>query len=209
MSAADISVTLMTAAVIPYDQNVSRWEPNARGRLEQAALDLYTERGFDQTTVSEIAERAGLTERTFFRYFADKREVLFWGQGALVEMLVNLVGGAPDSAAPLDAVAAGLEAAGELFEGRREHARRRQAVIAANAGLQERELIKLASLASAIADALRRRGVGEQAARLTAEAGVAVFKVAFERWINDTTNTDLARLIRQSLDELKAVTAGA
>jgi AcrR family transcriptional regulator len=199
----------MTAAVIPYDQNVSRWEPNARGRLEQAALDLYTERGFDQTTVSEIAERAGLTERTFFRYFADKREVLFWGQGALVEMLVNLVAGAPDSAGPMDAVASGLEAAGELFEGRREQARRRQAVIAANAGLQERELIKLASLASAIADALRRRGVGEQAARLTAEAGVAVFKVAFEQWINDTTNTELARLIRQSLDELKAVTAGA
>jgi AcrR family transcriptional regulator len=209
MSAADITVTPMTAAVIPYHRTVSRWEPNARGRLEQAALDLYTERGFDQTTVSEIAERAGLTERTFFRYFADKREVLFWGQGALVEMLVNLVGGAPDSAAPLDAVAAGFEAAGELFEGRREHARRRQAVIAANAGLQERELIKLASLASAIADALRRRGVGEQAARLTAEAGVAVFKVAFERWINDTANTDLARRIRQSLDELKAVTAGA
>jgi AcrR family transcriptional regulator len=199
----------MTAAVIPYDQNVSRWEPNARGRLEQAALDLYTERGFDQTTVSEIAERAGLTERTFFRYFTDKREVLFWGQGALVEMLVNLVAGAPDSAGPMDAVASGLEAAGELFEGRREQARRRQAVIAANAGLQERELIKLASLASAIADALRRRGVGEQAARLTAEAGVAVFKVAFEQWINDTTNTELARLIRQSLDELKAVTAGA
>jgi AcrR family transcriptional regulator len=209
MSVAVITVTPMTAAVIPYDQNVSRWEPNARGRLEQAALDLYTERGFDHTTVSEIAERAGLTERTFFRYFADKREVLFWGQGALVEMLVKLVAGAPDSAAPIDAVVAGLEAAGELFEGRRENARRRQAVIAANAGLQERELIKLASLASAIADALRRRGVGEQAARLTAEAGVAVFKVAFERWINDTSNTDLARLIRQSLDELKAVTAGA
>jgi AcrR family transcriptional regulator len=209
MSAADITITPMTAAVIPYDQNVSRWEPNARGRLEQAALDLYTERGFDQTTVSEIAERAGLTERTFFRYFSDKREVLFWGQGALVEMLVNLVAGAPDSAGPMDAVASGLEAAGELFEGRREQARRRQAVIAANAGLQERELIKLASLASAIADALRRRGVGEQAARLTAEAGVAVFKVAFEQWINDTTNTELARLIRQSLDELKAVTAGA
>jgi AcrR family transcriptional regulator len=171
-------------------------------------LDLYTERGFDQTTVAEIAEVAGLTERTFFRYFADKREVLFWGQSALEEMLVNVVAGAPDSAAPFDAVAAGLEAVGALLEGRREHARRRQAVIAANAGLQERELIKLALLASAMADALRRRGVAEPAAKLTAEAGVAVFKVAFERWINDTTNTDLALLIRESLDELKALTAG-
>jgi AcrR family transcriptional regulator len=187
---------------------VSRWEPNARGRLEQAALDLYTERGFDRTTVAEIAERAGLTERTFFRYFADKREVLFWGQDALVETLVNVVAGAPDSAAPIEAVAAGLQAIGALLEGRREHARRRQAVIAANAGLQERELIKLALLASAMADALRRRGVGEPAARLTAEAGVAVLKVAFERWINDHTDTDLARIIRRSLDELKAVTAG-
>jgi len=68
---------------------MSRWEPNAKGRLEQAALDLYRERGFEQTTVAEIAERAGLTERTFFRYFADKREVLFWGQAMLQEMSVS------------------------------------------------------------------------------------------------------------------------
>ncbi len=187
---------------------MGRWQPNARGRLEQAALELYTERGFEQTTVAEIAERAGLTERTFFRYFADKREVLFWGQAALLEMLVNHVAGAPDSAAPIDAVGAALQAAGELFEGRREQARRRQTVIAANAGLQERELIKLASLASAMADVLRRRGVADPAARLTAEAGVAVFKVAFERWINNTNDPDLSDFIRESLDELKALTAG-
>src|SRR6201988_1911238 len=80
---------------------MSRWEPNARGRLEQAALELYRERGFDQTTVAEIAARAGLTERTFFRYFADKREVLFWGQSALLELFVRAVADAPESAAPL------------------------------------------------------------------------------------------------------------
>ena len=138
---------------------MGRWEPDARGRLEQAALELYGERGFDHTTVAEIAERAGLTERTFFRHFADKREVLFGGAGALQELLVSAVADAPDAAAPIDAVAAALEAAGALLQERRELARQRQAVIAANPELQERELIKLASLAAALADALRRRGV--------------------------------------------------
>jgi AcrR family transcriptional regulator len=158
--------------------------------------------------VAEIAKRAGLTERTFFRYFADKREVLFWGAGALQEFLVGTLASAPDSAAPIDAVAAALEAAGALLQERRESARQRQAIIAANAELQERELIKLASLASALAGALRRRGVTEPAASLAAEAGIAVFKIAFERWINDTSQPDLPQLVRESLDELKAVTAG-
>ena len=188
---------------------MSRWQPNARGRLEQAALELYTERGFDQTTVAEIAERAGLTERTFFRYFADKREVLFWGQGALMELVTKHIADAPDSASPIDAVGGALQAVGEMFEGRRDHARRRQAVIAANPGLQERELIKLSLLASAIADGLGRRGVGEPAAKLTAETGVAVFKVAFDRWINAPRDADLAHVIADSVKELKALTADA
>src|SRR6202022_2120222 len=121
----------MSAAAIAYDRGMSRWEADARGRLAQAALALYGERGFEQTTVAEIAARAGLTERTFFRHFADKREVLFWGQSALHEMFASTVASAPDSAAPIDAVAAALEAVGPLFEERREHARQRQAVIAA------------------------------------------------------------------------------
>jgi AcrR family transcriptional regulator len=198
----------MPATVINYDLGMSRWEPNARGRLEQAALALYGERGFEQTTVAEIAARAGLTERTFFRHFADKREVLFWGAGALQELLVSTVASAPDSVAPIDAVAAALQAAGALLQERRESARQRQAVIAANAELQERELIKLASLASALASTLRRRGVSNLAASLTAEAGIAVFKIAFERWISETSQQDLPHVIRESLDELKAVTAG-
>jgi AcrR family transcriptional regulator len=187
---------------------MGRWEPDARGRLEQAALALYGERGFEQTTVAEIARRAGLTERTFFRYFADKREVLFWGAGALQELFVSAVAGAPDPAAPIDAVVTALEAAGAVLQERRESARQRQTVIAANAELRERELIKLASLASALAGALRRRGVGEPAASLAAEAGIAVFKIAFERWINETGQRDLPQFIRESVDELKAVTAG-
>src|SRR5580692_9461321 len=128
---------------------MGRWQPDARGRLERAAMELYSERGFEQTTVAEIAARAGLTERTFFRHFADKREVLFWAAGSLQELLVASVAEAPDSAAPIEVVAAALEAAGDLLQQRRDVALQRQAIIAANAELQERELIKLASLASA------------------------------------------------------------
>jgi AcrR family transcriptional regulator len=198
----------MSATVINYDRGVTRWEPNARGRLERAAMELYSERGFEQTTVAEIAKRAGLTERTFFRHFADKREVLFDGAGALQELLVNAVADAPDSMAPIDAVAAALQTAGALLQQRREYSRQRQSIIAANTELQERELIKLASLASAIAATLRRRGVSDPAASLTAEAGIAVFRTAFERWTDDTSERDFARFIQESLDELKAVTAG-
>jgi AcrR family transcriptional regulator len=199
----------MSVAVITYDLCMSRWEPDARGRLERAALELYGEHGFDQVTVAEIAERAGLTERTFFRHFADKREVLFWGEGALHELFVQSVADAPASAAPIDALGVALEAASAMFDGRHEQARKRQAVITANAGLQERELIKLASLASAMADALRRRGVTEPAASLTAEAGVAVFKVAFERWVSQAGDRGLSEFIQESLAELKALTRPA
>lgn len=188
---------------------MGRWEPDARGRLEQAALALYGEHGFEQTTVAEIAARAGLTERTFFRHFADKREVLFAGAGSLQDLLVSTLDSTPDSAAPIDAIAAALAAAGALLQERREYARQRQTVIAANAELQERELIKLASLSAALADTLRRRGVTDPAASLAAEAGIAVFKIAFELWIiNEPDQRDLPQLIRESLDELKAVAAG-
>jgi AcrR family transcriptional regulator len=207
MSVAVITVAPMSVSVISYDPRITRWEPNGRGRLELAALALYGERGFENTTVAEIAARAGLTERTFFRHFADKREVLFSGAGALQELLVSNVAAAPDSTGPIDAVGAALEAAGALLQERREYARRRAAIIAANGELRERELIKLASLASAIADALRRRGVADPAASLSAEAGIAVFRIAFERWVDETNQRDLPELIRDSLDELKAVTA--
>jgi AcrR family transcriptional regulator len=187
---------------------MGRWQPNARGRLAQAALELYGERGFEQTTVAEIAKRAGLTERTFFRHYADKREVLFAGGAVLEEHFVRAVTDAPASATPIDAVAAALETAGTVIVDR-EFSRKRQAIIASNADLRERELIKLASLASALAGALRRRGVADLPASLAAEAGIGVFKVAFERWIGEGERRDLPQLIRESFDELKAVTAGS
>jgi AcrR family transcriptional regulator len=197
----------MSPGVIDYAPHVARWQPDAPGRLQHAALTLYGERGFDNTTVAEIAEHAGLTKRTFFRYFADKREVLFRGSAALEELFVTEVGAAPESAAPLDAVAAALDAAAGWFEDRREFAARRQQIIAANPELQERELIKLASLAGAVAEALRRRGVGDPAAILTADAGVSAFRVAFERWVDPANRHPLRHLMREALQDLRAITA--
>lgn len=184
---------------------MGRWQPDAQGRLEQAALDLYVERGFDQTTVADIAARAGLTERTFFRHFTDKREVLFRGN-ELADALASAVDEAPASASPLDAVATAFESTSDFFAERRPHARRRQTVIDANPSLQERELSKLASMSSSIGAALRRRGVSEPAASLVAESGIAVFKVAFERWLADAADRSLADHVREALVELRAAT---
>jgi len=188
---------------------MTRWEPNARGRLELAALELYSERGYDQTTVAEIARRAGLTERTFFRHFADKREVLFAGSGPLLERLVRGFGEAPDGLAPIDVVGATFESAAEVFGERSTMAGLRQAVVAANPELRERELIKLAALAAALADALRERVVADPAASLAAEAGVAVFKIAFGRWAGGTDEESLKQVIQDSMAELKTVAAGS
>ncbi len=213
MSVADITIILYNRSDVNtchegLFESMSRWEPNARGRLEQAALDLYQERGFEQTTAAEIAERAGLTERTFFRYFADKREVLFGGQDMLREIYVSTIEAAPDSVAPIDAVAAALEAAAPVFRERHELARQRQTVIATTPGLKERELLKRASLASAMADALRKRGVTDPAASLAAEVGVIAFKTAYARWVSEPDEQDLSRLIRESLDQLKGIIVG-
>jgi AcrR family transcriptional regulator len=187
---------------------VGRWEPNASERLRGAAMELFVERGYEQTTVAEIAERAGLTSRTFFRYFADKREVLFDGAASLQAALVGALSAAPADASAMEAVSAALDGAGRELGERHDLARRRQAVIAANAELRERELIKLASLVDALADALRQRGVGDPDASLAAEAGVAVFRVGFERWVTGPADVDLGELMRDSQDRLKALTAG-
>src|ERR1700761_981843 len=168
-----------------YNRHMARWAPGAKGRLEEAALDLFCERGFEETTVADIAERAGLTKRTFFRYFADKREVLFSGSEILQETFIQGVLDAPAGTSPLDAVAAGLDASAVIFEGIPERAGRRQLLMAANPVLQERELIKMAKLRDAVAGALRQRGVGEPAATLAAAAGMTVLGIAFERWAAD------------------------
>ena len=170
-------------------------------------MALYAEQGFEQTTVAEIAARAGLTERTFFRHFADKREVLFYGMDRLRDLLARAVADAPASATAMDAVGAAFEAAGAMFQENPERVRLRDAIVSANAELRERELIKLAAFASTVAGALRDRGIPEPAASLAAETGVAVFKVAFARWISDPGQPDLPGIFRESMAELRGALA--
>lgn len=209
MSATDIRLAdALTVADIKYDPLVTRWKPDARGRLAQAAMELYGERGFDQTTVAEIAARAGLTERTFFRHFADKREVLFEGTAVLEAQLLEGVAAAPADAAPIGAVAAALRSIAPIFAERRAFARERRAIIAANPDLQERELIKLATLADSLTAALHDRGVGEPEASLAAAAGMAVFRIGFERWVAAPEDSpDLGEVMDELFGSLRATTA--
>jgi AcrR family transcriptional regulator len=199
-----MSVTVITH----YHRVMTRWQPDSRGRLEEAALTLFGERGYDNTTVAEIAERAGVTERTFFRHYADKREVLFAGAVLLKDALVNGVANAPLSASPIDVVVMAFEGTGEFFDGRRESARRRQAIVESSLELQERELIKMSTLALAMADALRQRGVSDPAASLAADTGITIFRAAFASWVQTSNGLTLAEVIRVSLGEVRAVTAG-
>jgi AcrR family transcriptional regulator len=193
-----------------YDDAVGRWQPDSRGRLQEAALALYAERGFDQTTAADIAARAGVTERTFFRHFADKREVLFGGSALLQERIVSGVVDAPARDGALDAVAQGLDAAAAMLgEFRRDLSRHRYSVIAANPELRERELAKVADYATAVAAALRQRGVSEPQATITAEAGMTVFRVAYERWASGHDDRDLATIMQDSMAELRAVATGS
>jgi AcrR family transcriptional regulator len=184
---------------------MGRWEPNSRGRLAQAAMELYAEQGFEQTTAAEIARRAGLTERSFFRHFADKREVLFYGFDSVRDIVVDAVADAPSSAGPMEAVGAALQAVGAMFQETPDLARKRYSIVSANDELHERELVKFAEIAAAMAGALRDRGVREPAASLAAEIGVAVYRVAFTRWISDPGAQGLPEILRESLEQLKGV----
>jgi AcrR family transcriptional regulator len=185
-----------------------RWEPDAQERLVQAALDLFVEQGYDNTTVAQIAERARLTKSSFFRHFPDKREVLFFGQDAFFRLPADAIIAAPSNATPLEAVAAALDALGTVFTpDRHPFASRRQAVIAANSELQEREALKRAGLASAMTEALRQRGVSEPAASLAAELGLLAFRTAFARWADPANRQEYSELARESLAQLQAANA--
>lgn len=190
-----------------YVRAMARWEPNARERLQAAALELFEEHGYDRTTVADIAARAELTERTFFRHFTDKREVLFSGSEALEQLFVAEIAGAPKAMPPLDVVVAALAASSPSFETRRAHARKRQALIAAHAELRERELIKFTKLGGTITASLRERGVVPATATLVAMTGMILFQNAFERWIEDTKKRDLAHHLEDALSELRLLTS--
>jgi AcrR family transcriptional regulator len=185
---------------------MTRWQPNARGRLRQAALELYGEHGFDQTTVAQIARRAGLTERTFYRHFRDKREVVFAGE--VHRVLVSTLADAPAAMTAIEAVTEALLAAGAVLDERRDMTRRRQAVIAANPPLQQHEQVKYATIVADMADTLRGRGVDPSSARLAAEAGVVVFRTAFERWVEEDEQRNFGELVKDTLGELAAVIGG-
>ena len=189
---------------------MARWEPNTRERLVRAALDLFAEQGYDATTVSQIAERAGgLTKMTFFRHFPDKREVLFAaGQEIHSRLLADAIAASPGAATPLQAVAAGLDAVTDTFsDDRREFAARLRTVIAGNSELRERAVFKRAGLAEAMREALEKRGVPDPTASLAAELGVGAYYRAFEQWADPASEQTLTELTRQALEQLRAATA--
>lgn len=186
---------------------MGRWEPDARGRLGRAALELYLDPGYEQTTVADIAARAGVTERTFFRHFADKREVLFAGSAAFQETVLSGIAEHAEGATALAAAAAGMDAAAAFLQSSPDptFAHRRAAVIAANASLQERELLKLATVASASAAALVERGVDPDEAAVAAEAAMVAFRLAFERWIASDEPLDLRQLVAAGVDRFRSL----
>ncbi|HET7538293.1 MAG TPA: TetR family transcriptional regulator [Polyangiaceae bacterium] len=188
---------------------MARWEPDARGRLETAAMELFQERGYAHTTVGDIAERAGLTERTFFRYFSDKREVLFSGSKDLETAIVDSLLSATKDAPPLAVTVGAFEAVAARLQAQRDFSavRARHAIVSEHAEVRERELIKMASLAAAVTKALHARGIGEPAASVIAESGITVFKVGFERWVCARKPGDFAGHIRAAADALRAATA--
>jgi AcrR family transcriptional regulator len=184
---------------------MARWEPNASMRLADAALELFAERGYENTTVLDIAQRAGLAKSTFFRHFQDKREVLF-GEDALAGSLVTAIAATPTEATPLEAVACGLDALGrDVFtSARRAFTVRRRAVIDANPDLQEREALKGVSLTAAMTRALARRGLPDLVARVTAELGALALKIAYERWSDVGGTDEFGVVARQALSEVEA-----
>ena len=185
---------------------MARWEPNARERLIHAAVELFAEQGYEATTVNEIAERAGgLTKTTFFRHFADKREVLFAGQEIHGRIVAEAIAEAPGSATPLELVGLALdELAAQFTQDRRERGRRLRAVIEKNAELQERSASKRAALSGAMAQALRGRGVSEFVADLAAEVGARAFYGAFARWTSSADQRTLVEYEREIFGELRA-----
>ncbi|MBZ6228747.1 TetR/AcrR family transcriptional regulator [Streptomyces olivaceus] len=188
---------------------MARWEPGARERLVVAAVDLFTEQGYDATTVAEIAERAGVTRSTFFRHFADKREVLVAGQETLSRLLAEGIAEAPADATVLEAVAAGLErAAAAMGPANRELGPRIKAAVAASTELQERDALKSVGLAAAMTAALLARDVPGPTAHLAAELGVLAFKQGYAQWseANDSAPGTLAQHSLTALEDFRKAT---
>ena len=177
----------------------------ARRRLQLAALELYREHGFDQTTTAQIARHAGVTERTFFHHFPDKREVLFGGEDLLRTLLRPAVQDAPDGLDPLEVLLHAFRSLQEVMEEGRSYSQPRHELIAATPTLREREAAKLASLADTLADALQERGVARQRALLAAHAAMAAFTLAVTAWYAQPSD-GLDPPLRSAFDDLRALT---
>ncbi len=198
----------MTCNVNSYTSGMGRWQPRARERLESAALELFLEQGFAETTVPQITARAGLTTRTFFRHFADKREVLFAGEEDVPALVTRLLAEAPATLSPLAVIDWGFQPfAAATFEGRFEELRMRRRIIQADAGLRERELQKRATLAEAVRQGFLLRGTDELTALLAAEIAVTVFSVSLTRWLDQDAGDKLAGIIVHTLQVLRGVAA--
>ena len=176
----------------------------ARNRLREAAIELYLERGYDATTTAQIAERAGVTERTYFRHFPDKREVLFGGETELRDTMVAAIEAAPNATTPLDLVIGAYTAAAPLFVTGRPVAERRSRIMAGIPALEERAHAKSAALQQAVIDALAARGIPESTARLAAQVGAAAFSRALGQWYAEPAR-DLAGLLAKATDEVRAL----
>jgi AcrR family transcriptional regulator len=186
---------------------MGRWPEGARTRLEAAALALFVEQGFAETTVPQIAARAGLTTRTFFRHFADKREALFAYQAELPDVVREVMADAPTSASALEVISVSMQRLAETkFDGRRDHLLAYQAVIDADAGLRERGLRKMSILSEAIGRGFRDRGMDDLSATLAAHTAVTVFSVALDRWLGAVDETSLSIHVSDTLTALQSLT---
>lgn len=182
---------------------MTRWEVNPRERLAQAALDLFAERGYDRTTVADIAERAGLTKSTFFRHFDDKREVVSAGQEAMVDSIRQSIAASSDDAPALVHVSSMLSGLASHFPVHlRGQVTARAVLVRAHPELHERELLKRAQLTAVITAALLSRGFDEVAARVAAAIGLLALDLAHERWTAPTADGDFGDLLHTALKDV-------
>ena len=187
---------------------VPRWYPQAEERLRAAAIELFLESGYENVTVAEIADRAALTRRTFSRYFADKRDVLFAGSDRLPGLLAEALDRADPRLSAFEALLSALAEVGVTLGVRvAPHATERREIIARSPELQERGRTKSAAVAEALTAGLRQRGSDPASAGLLADVAVAIFQSGFERWVDDPTAGDLASRLHEAGAELAQAVA--
>jgi AcrR family transcriptional regulator len=184
-----------------------RWSPDARGRLERAAFELFAEQGYQATTVPQITARAGLATRTFFRYFTDKREVIFAGD-EIPDLARAAIEAAPQGVAPLDIVVHGLRAvADERFEGRHGEVGSVRRLVLSESSLRERDARKRADLTDAVREAFVNRGLDPSEAAVIAETTVMLFHLALEAWLTGPAGRRMADVVDEQLSVLRGVLA--